>query len=62
MAKIKGVVRDVYGRKLAYCLDKDQEKAIIKLTGKKTLTTETVQALRTLDVEVEIIDPYTMGV
>lgn len=61
MTKIKGVVREVYGNRMAYCIDKEQEKQIIKLTGKKTLVPETVQALRALGVEVEIIDPYTMG-
>ena len=60
MQKIRAVVREVYGNKLAYLTDKDQERAILKLTGKKTLTPDVTEALRELGAEVEIIDPYTM--
>jgi hypothetical protein len=58
--KIRAVMRYTYGEKLAYVVNKDQERAITKLTGKKTLTPEIVAGLRELGHEVEVIDPYTM--
>lgn len=57
---IRAVKRDVYGVRRVYCLNKDHERAIELMTGKKTLSPEIVRGLELLGLQVEVIDPYAM--
>ena len=56
--KVTGIVREVYGNRWVYLKEKTQENAIIKLTGKKTLSDNMISGLRELGLEVDIINPY----
>jgi len=59
--KVTGIVREVYGNRWVYLKEKTQENAIIKLTGKKTLSATMIAGLKELGVEVEVINPYLEG-
>lgn len=55
--KIQFYIREVYGNRLMYILDKDIAFRIQVLTGQKTISTNHVSALETLGFEFEQVLP-----
>ena len=56
--KIRYFVQQVFGNSLMYVLRPSQADAISKISGKQTLTRETMQGLITLGLQFEqVLDP-----
>ena len=56
--KIRYFVKQVFGNSLMYVLRPSQADAISKISGKQTLTRETMQGLITLGLQFEqVLDP-----
>ena len=56
--KIRYFVKQVFGNSLMYVLRPSQAEAISKISGKQTLTQETMQGLAALGLQFEqVLDP-----
>lgn len=56
--KIRYFVKQVFGNSLMYVLRPAQAEAISKISGKQTLTQETMQGLAALGLQFEqVLDP-----
>ncbi len=55
---IKLAVKQVYGKPLIYCLDKQQAEILERLTGKKTLDRKDIECLLALGLSVNLQDSF----